>query len=331
MGGDHGVAAIVSGAEGTKEGLRALRISAFLLATAAIFQFIVVGVGGSAGLLADALDNLGDVITTIVLWIAFIATRRAADHRYTFGYQRLEDLAGVFVVLVIWASAIYAGIESYKKLVGEHTPTAIGLGLAAAAFGAVNNEIVARYKIAVGKRINSPPLIADGRHARTDALASVAAFAGLAGVEAGFPEADAIAGLVITAAIAWIAYGASRQVLARLLDAVDPEIIARIESVAVATPGVTGTGRVQARWAGRSLYVTLTVGADPNLTLAAAHEVAEAVHHEIIHEFPGVAQVDVHVDPGDAHGDASHARTHNHPAPERAHDHVHRGDGDHHH
>lgn len=316
MGGDHGVAAIVAGAEGTKEGLRALRISAFLLATAAIFQFIVVGIGGSAGLLADALDNLGDVITTIVLWIAFVATRRAADHRYTFGYQRLEDLAGVFVVLVIWASAIYAGIESYRKLVSDHQPTAIYLGMAAALFGALNNEIVARYKISVGTRINSPPLIADGHHARTDALGSVAAFAGLLGVQLGLPAADALAGLVITAAIAWIAYRASRQVLARLLDAVDPEIIARIEHVAAETPGVTETGRIQARWAGRSLYVTLTVGADPDLTLAAAHAVAEAVHHQIIHEFPSVVQVDVHVDPGDVHGPASHAGTHDHPAPE---------------
>lgn len=324
MGGDHGVTAVVAGAEGTKEGLRVLRISAVLLAAAAIFQFIVVGIGGSAGLLADALDNLGDVITTIVLWIAFIATRRAADHRYTFGYQRLEDLAGVLVVLVVWASAIYAGIESYRKLVGEHSPSAIGLGLAAAAFGAITNEMVARYKINVGRRINSPPLIADGQHARTDALASVAAFAGLLGVNLGFPEADAIAGLTITAAIAWIAYGASRQVLARLLDAVDPEIISRIAHVAEETPGVIDTGRIQARWAGRSLYVTITVSADAALTLAAAHEVAEAVHHQIIHEFPGVAQVDVHVDPGVAHAHDAHPRTHDHPAPspeERGHSH----------
>lgn len=316
MGGDHGVAAVVAGAEGTREGLRVLRISAALLAAAAAFQFVVVGIGGSAGLLADALDNLGDVITTIVLWIAFIATRRAADHRYTFGYQRLEDLAGVFVVLVIWASAVFAGWESYRKLIIEHEPKALGLGMAAAAFGALSNEAVARYKIAVGRRIGSPPLVADGHHARTDALASVAAFAGLAGAQAGMPEADAIAGLVITLAIAWIAYGASRQVLARLLDAVDPEIIARIAHVAAETPGVLDTGRIQARWAGRSLYVTLTVGADPALTLAAAHEVAEAVHHQIIHEFPSVAQVDVHVDPGDVHGEDAHARTYDHPAPD---------------
>ena len=312
MSGTHGVAA-VAGPEGTKAGLRAIRISAAVLAVAAISQFIVVGVGGSAGLFAAALDNIGDVISTIALALAFMAARRAADDRYTFGYQRLEDLAGVVVVMVIWASAGLAAYESIRKLTGHHKPTALGAGFAVAAIGALGNEVVARYKIRVGRSIHSEPLVADGKHARIDALASVAAFAGLLGVNLGWREADPIAGLLITIAIVLIAWDASRHVLARVLDAVDPEIVSSIEHAARETPGVAGLGRIQARWAGRSLYVSLTVAADGNASLAQAHSIAEAVHHHIIHDLPGVAQVDVHVDPWQAHAEDAHRDTAGHP------------------
>jgi cation diffusion facilitator family transporter len=251
-----------------------------------------------------------------------MAARRAADHRYTFGYQRLEDLAGVFVVLVIWASAGLAGWESFRKLSGDHDVTALGWGIGAAALGAVANEAVARYKIAVGRKIGSEPLIADGAHARTDALASIAALGGLVGVRAGLDAADPAAGLAITLAIVWIAYDASRHVLARLLDAIDPEIVEKIAHAAGSTPGVRGVGRIQARWAGRSLYVSLTVAADGSLSLNDAHGVAEAVHHHILHDLPGVAQVDVHVDPEVPHDAEAHPSTADHPVarPER-HDH----------
>jgi cation diffusion facilitator family transporter len=310
--GTHGLAA-VAGPESTKAGLRAIRISAAVLAIAAISQMVVVGVGGSAGLFAAALDNLGDVISTVALALAFMAARRAADDRYTFGYQRLEDLAGVVVVIVIWASAGLAAFECVRKLTGHHRPTALGAGLAVAAVGALGNEIVARYKVRVGRQIHSEPLVADGRHARIDALASIAAFAGLLGVHLGWREADPVAGLLITVAIVAIAWDASGHVLARLLDAVDPQIVSSIEHAARETPGVAGIGRIQARWAGRSLYVTLTVAADGNATLADAHTIAEAVHHHIIHELPGVAQVDVHVDPWQAHAEDAHRATAQHP------------------
>jgi len=323
MGGRHGVAP-VAGPEGTRVGLRVIWISAVVLAITAAAQFVVVALTGSAALFADALDNLGDVITTIALALAFLAARRAADQRYTFGHQRLEDLAGVFIVLVIWTSAGLAAWGAYRKLLGAHEVSAIALGMGAAALGAVGNEAVARYKISMGRRIGSEPLIADGRHARTDALASVAAFAGLLGAQVGFVEADPIAAFVITIAILAIAWDASRHVFARLLDAVDPEIVGQVEHCARETAGVMDVGRIQARWAGRSLYVSLTVAADGELSLADAHGVAEAVHHHIIHDLPGVAQVDVHVDPWAAHAERAHPSTADHPpVPRDDHGHPH--------
>jgi cation diffusion facilitator family transporter len=320
MAGTHH-ASVAVGPEATERGLRAIRIAAVGLALTAGFQLVIFAIGGSAGLLAAALDNLGDVITTAALGLAFVAARRAADRRYTFGYSRLEDLAGVFVVLVIWAGAGIAAFESLRKLTGRHSVDALGWGLAAALTGAVGNEIVARYKMHTGREIDSPALVADGKHARIDALASIAAAAGLIGVRAGWEDADPIAGLVITLAIVAIAWDASRHVLARLLDAVDPALVARIEHLARDTKGVGDVGRVQARYAGRSLYVTVTVAADGALSLDKAHRIGEALHHNIVHELPSVAQVDVHVDPWEAHGARAHAETLDHGANHAEHEH----------
>jgi cation diffusion facilitator family transporter len=306
--------------EETSAGLRAIKISGGVLAASAVLRLSVAAISGSVGLLAAGLDDLGDVLTTIALLIAFVASARAATRRYTFGYQRLEDLAGVLVVLVIWSSVVFASIQAARKLAGHHEVTDLGIAMGAALLGLLANGAIGMYKIRVGRRISSPPLVADGKHALTDALASVVAFGGLIGVRAGFPQADPIAAFVVVLAIAAVGVDAGRNVLTRLIDAVDPEIIHQIEHAAEATEGVADVGRVQARWAGRSLYVTLTVAVDPSLPVAKAHDIAEAIHHHILHDVPGVAQVDVHVDPGEAHGEGAHRRTtaHDDAASEKA-------------
>ena len=329
MAGAHAHPASLTGPEGTREGLRAIRLAAIALGASAIIRLTIAVLSSSVALLAAGLDDLGDVLTTVALSVAFIASRRAADRRYTFGYQRFEDLSGVLVVLVIWSSAAFATYEAATKLSGDHEVTRIGIAMAAAALGLLANGFAGFYKIGVGRRIGSEPLVADGKHALTDGLSSVAAFGGLLGVQLGAPLSDPIAAFVVVAAIVAVAIDATRRVLARLLDAVDPTIVGQIEHIANHVEGVQGLGRVQARWAGRSLYVTLTVAADGNQPLCDAHEIAERIEHKILHDVPGVAQVDVHVDPWEAHGDDAHATTSAHAgdAPRRSlpneHDHLH--------
>lgn len=210
---------------------------------------------------------------------------------------------------MIWASAGFATFEAVSKMTGEHEVSRLGVAMSAAALGLLANGFAGVYKIRVGRRIGSMPLVADGKHALTDGLSSVAAFGGLVAVRAGHPVADPIAAFVVVAAIVAIAVDATRRVLARLVDAVDPTIVGQIEHIAKHTPGVASIGRVQARWAGRSLYVTLTVAADGNQSLGDAHAIAESVTHRILHDMPGVAQVDVHVDPWEPHGEQAHATT----------------------
>ena len=317
MAGTHAHPARLTGAEGTREGLRAIRLSAVALAASAAIRLTIAAITGSVALLAAGLDDLGDVATTVALSVAFVASRRAADRRYTFGYQRVEDLSGVLVVLVIWGSAGFATYEAIAKLAGDHEVTRLGIAMAAAALGLAANGFAGFYKISVGRRIGSEPLVADGKHALTDGLASIAALAGLIGVQAGWQEADPVAAFVVVAAIIAVAVDASRNVLTRLLDAVDPEIVNQIENIVLGTSGVAGCGRVQARWAGRSLYVSVTVAVDGHLPLAEAHAISEAIHHRILHDVEGVAQVDVHVDPWEPHGTEAHSRTADHDEPRK--------------
>jgi cation diffusion facilitator family transporter len=282
---------------GNRAGLRAVQISTAGMLLVALIQFAIAIIGGSAGLFADALHNLGDVLTTVALWIAFIISNRTANQRYTYGYYRAEDLAGIFIVLVIIASAVAGAVESILKLTSGSPPTQLYLSMAAALVGVAGNELLAQYKISVGKRINSVPLIADGQHSRIDGLTSLAAFIGLVFVAFGLPIADPIAGLVITVVILTVVYSTTRSVLQRLLDAVDPHIIPSILDIATKVPGVEAVNDVRARWVGHTLHISMNIEVEAELTLVKAHAIAEEVRHRLYHNINGVSEVIIHTDP----------------------------------
>jgi len=290
-------------------GIRAVVVSSVgLLATFGL-QIAVVWLGQSAALLADAIHNLADVFTSVPLWIAFVLSRRQADRRFTYGYGRAEDLAGVTVVLFIIASSVFAGYQAAQKWF-THTPTThLGLGMAAALIGAVGNEIVATYKIRVGKAIGSAALVADGQHSRADALTSVGAFLGILGVFWGLPWADPLMGLLISMAILYIAWDTGREVFARMMDAIEPEAVEQIERVAGAIDGVHGVDEVRARWIGHRVRIELAIQVDPGLTVAEGHRIAEEVRHELLHHIPRLADAHIHVNPAWEGVDQYHAVT----------------------
>jgi cation diffusion facilitator family transporter len=302
---------------GNRAGLRAVQISTGGMLLVALIQFTIATIGGSAGLFADALHNLGDVFTTVALWIAFVISNRAANERYTYGYYRAEDLAGIFIVLVIIASAVAGAVESIQKLTSGNVPTQIYLSMAAALVGVIGNEALAQYKISVGKRINSVPLVADGQHSRIDGLTSLAAFIGLVGVRFGLRMADPIAGIVITVVIITVVFSTSRSVLQRLLDAVDPRVVPSIIRISQEVPGVEAVTDVRARWVGHTLHVAMNIEVDPELTLAKAHAIAEEVRHRLFHSIDGVSEVIIHTDPTSESGDHHQALAHHLQAAQR--------------
>jgi len=295
---------------GNRAGLRAVQISTAGMLLVSLIQFAIAWIGGSAGLFADALHNFGDVFTTIALWIAFVISNRAANQRYTYGYYRAEDLAGIFIVLVIIASAVASGVESIQKLTSGNVPSQIYLSMAAALVGVAGNEILAQYKISVGKRINSVSLVADGQHSRIDGLTSLAAFVGLLGVLLGFPKADPIAGIIITIVILTVVFSTARSVLQRLLDAVDPHVVPSIIDIASSVPGVEQVTDVRARWVGHTLHVVMNIEVDAELTLSKAHAIAEEVRHRLFHDIKGLSEVLIHTDPSSASGDYHQVMAH---------------------
>ncbi|MGH3167787.1 MAG: cation diffusion facilitator family transporter [Trebonia sp.] len=164
-----------------------------LLATGAI-QAVIVGFSGSVGLLADTIHNLADALTALPIGLAFWAARRRATSRYTYGYGRAEDLAGLAVVGVMAVSAAVAAWQAIDRFVHPHQVTDLPLVAAAGVIGFAGNELAARYRIAVGTRIGSAALVADGRHARADGFTSLAVVAGAAGVALGWQQADPVQG-----------------------------------------------------------------------------------------------------------------------------------------
>jgi len=292
-----------------EQGIRAIVVSSAGLFVTFGLQVAVVWLGRSAALLADATHNLADVFTSIPLWIAFVLSRRQADRRFTYGYGRAEDIAGVAVVLFIVASALFAGYEAGQKWLSRTPTTHLALGMAAALIGAAGNEMVATYKIRVGKAIGSAALVADGKHSRADALTSLAAFLGILGVSLGFPWADPFVGFLISVAILYIAWDAGREVFARMVDAVEPETVEQIERVAARIDGVRGVDEVRARWIGHRLRAELAIQVDPASTVVEGHRIAEDVRHELLHHIARLGDAHVHVNPAWEGTDPHHAIT----------------------
>jgi cation diffusion facilitator family transporter len=295
--------------EASQLGIRTLIISFAGLAVTAALQLVVVLLSSSVSLLGDTLHNFADALTAIPLAIAFTLGRRAATRRHTYGYGRAEDLAGLVVVLLITASLALAAYFAVRRLLHPQDIDHLGLVAAASLIGFVGNELVARYRITVGRRIGSAALVADGLHARTDGLTSLAVLVGAGGVAAGFRLADPLVGLVITVAILGVLRQAAREVFGRLMDAVDPELLDQVEAVIGSTPGVLEVGEVKLRWIGHSLRAECQVAVDPHLTIVQAHQIAEHTEHQLLHEIRRLAAATVHADPYDPDPRAHHATT----------------------
>ncbi|MBI5420586.1 MAG: cation transporter [Deltaproteobacteria bacterium] len=284
-----------------------------VLCLTAVVQAAVAWYSGSVALLADTVHNAADASTALPLWIAFRFARRRPDQRFTYGYGRVEDLAGVIIVVLILLSAVAAGAESIRRFAAPVPVSALGAVAAAAFAGSLGNEAVARYRIRVGKEIGSAALVADGRHARVDGLTSLAVLLGAAGVSLGYPAADPLVGLLISAAILKIVWGTGREVFLRLLDGTDPETVSEIREAAGGAPGVKEVTEVRVRWSGHRMYGEVNLAIDGSLPVSEGHSIATEARHRLMHRLPYLTDATIHVDPVDASGIASHkVASHNH-------------------
>jgi cation diffusion facilitator family transporter len=268
-----------------RQAYRAVAVSAVGLALTGFVELAIALLSGSVALLGDALHNLSDVSTSALVFVGFRASRRLPTERYPYGYERAEDLAGLGVALVIWGSAAFTGFESVSKLLRHGGTGHVGWGIAAAAVGIVGNQLVARYKLAVGRRIRSATLVADAKHSWLDALSSAGAMLGLIGVALGWGWADAVAGMVVTGFICHVGWEVTTDIGHRLLDGVDPDIVTTAETAAATVPGVLHA-HARARWTGRTLRVEVEGFLDPHTPLAAADQTGRRVAAALSSQIP---------------------------------------------
>ncbi|MCW2692848.1 MAG: cation efflux system protein [Mycobacterium sp.] len=300
--------------EADSRGTRALGVSLVGLGLTAAIQAVVVVVSGSVALLGDTLHNVADAATAIPLFAAFVLARRPPNRRYTYGYGRAEDLAGVAVVLAITLSAGAAAYEAVRRLLSPQPVHHLWAVALAGVIGFIGNELVARYRITVGRQIGSAALVADGLHARTDGFTSLAVVVGAGGVALGFDRADPIVGLLITLAILGVLRQAAREVYRRLMDAVDPELVATAERTLAEVPGVREVGELRLRWLGHQLLAEVAVHVDGRQTVAEGHAVTVAAEHALLHALPRLSGALVHADPADSHP-TDHATVAHHKGP----------------
>jgi cation diffusion facilitator family transporter len=303
----HDAADMTDGAlEASRRGMRALWISFGALLATAVAQAVLVTFTGSVALLGDTLHNFADALTAVPLGIAFLLGRRAATRRFTYGLGRAEDLAGLVIVLVITSSAALAAWQAVDRLVNPRDMTHVGWVAAAGVIGFIGNELVARYRITIGRQIGSAALVADGLHARTDGFTSLAVLVAAGGAALGWQWVDPVVGLAISIAIMTVLWGAAREVFGRVLDAVDPNLTLQAEQLVRETTGVRGAGWVRLRWHGHALAAEVDVEVDPDLTVTAAHAIAHDVEHRLIHGLPRLERATVHTHPAGDRGAEQH-------------------------
>ena len=290
----------------SERGIWAIKWSFIGLAVTALLQIVVVVLSHSVGLLADAIHNFGDATTAIPLWFAFMLSRRKPTAKFTYGYGRVEDLAGVAIVLTILVSAVVAGYETVQRFLHPQPVGYLSAVIIASILGFIGNEAVALFRIKIGREIESAALIADGYHARVDGWSSLAVLFGAVGVWLGYPLADPIVGALITIAIAQIVWQSGKAVFFRMLDGVDPKIVEEIRHATTHVRGVAKVSEVRARWLGHRLHAEMNVAVAPEISVEEGHAIAKEVWHEAMHHVRYLSNLVIHIDPMPEAGEAFH-------------------------
>ena len=303
---DHSHGALDPALLTTQRGIWATKWSLLGLLATALFQFGIVLISDSVALLADTLHNFGDAATAVPLWIALTLARKKPTNRFNYGYGRVEDLAGIVIVLAILISGVVVGYESLQGLLSLHKVEHLWAVVVASVVGFLGNEAVAIFRLKIGKEIGSAALVAEGHHARTDGLSSLAVLFGALGVWAGFPLADPLVGLLITTVIFKIGWESGKSLFTRLIDGVDPEVIDEIRHAANHVPGVHDIAEVRVRWIGHRLLAEVNIAVASDLTVDKGHEIAKEVRHQLLHHLRYLSNATIHIDPKTASGEEHH-------------------------
>jgi len=289
----------------TEKGKKAIKVSFLGLAAIASVQVVIALISGSSALLADTFHSLSDAVTAVPLWIAFSIANRKPDKRFTYGYGRAEDVAGLAIVFLILISALFAAYNAIILILEPATIAYVEVVAIAGIVGFAGNEMIAQYRIRTGREIGSAALIADGYHARTDGLTSLAVVLGAIGVWLGYPLADPFVAILITLAILKVFWDSGKLVFGRLMDSVDPEVVDDIVHAIGHIEGVLEIADVKVRWIGHRMHAEITVAVDSGLSVSEGHDITIEVRESLARHVTYLSGTTIHVEPLEAIGKCS--------------------------
>jgi cation diffusion facilitator family transporter len=276
-------------------GLWAVKWSLVGLLITSLLQAVVFWLSGSVALLADLIHNVGDAMTALPLGLAFWAGRWKPTERFAYGYGRLEDLAGVAIVAIIFFSALITAYESIDRFYHPQPLHHLGALAIAALIGFIGNELVAVFRMKVGREINSAALIADGQHALADGLVSLAVLVSAIFVGWGYPWADPAIGLVITGVLLKIVWESGQTIFSRLLDGVEPEVIHELHHAVNHVAEVEAVNSICARWLGHQLHAEIEIAVSGGLSIQAGQAIAEQVRTQLQQHLPYLGCANIRV------------------------------------
>lgn len=264
----------------------------------------LAGIFGNAYvLIADAVESLTDVFSSLAVWIGLRVAARPADASYPYGRGRAETLSAVLVALMLFVAAGSITLESVRQIQTPHqAPAPFTLAVLVAVI--VVKEVMFRFVLTVGEGVESTAIKADAWHHRSDAITSAAAFLGISVAlwcGPGYETADDWAALVAAGIIMINGYSILRPALGEMLDRTpDTGIVTEVRRLAASVPGVLGTHKCFVRKLGLDFFVDLDLQVDGQMTVEASHQLAHQVQNVIRSELPLITKVLIHVEPAKA-------------------------------
>ena len=255
----------------------------------------------SGAMVSDAVHSASDIFSGLIVLIGVKISSRAPDESHPYGHERFECVAALLLSGILALVGGTIGLNAVRDIVSGRAQEmeAPGLlALIAAVVSIVTKESLFWYTRGYAKKYRSTALHAEAWHQRSDALSSIGALIGIAGARMGVPVMEPIASVIIAVFILRVTVRIFRDAVEQMVDhSCSEEVEAAFRETALGQPGVMGVELLRTRMFGNRVYVDLEIAADPGLTLAAAHEIAERVHDAIEQTYPEVKHIMVHVNP----------------------------------
>jgi cation diffusion facilitator family transporter len=284
-----------------------MRISVITMIGNIILSLVKLAAGiaaKSGAMISDAVHSASDVFSTIVVMIGVHIASKEEDEDHPYGHERMESIAAILLALLLLATGCgigWNGLQAIWKAINGNAAELVipgWLALAAAVVSIAVKELMYRATRRVAKRVRSDALMADAWHHRSDALSSVGSFVGIGGAILGFPVMDSVASVVICVFIVRAAWGIAAEAVRKMVDhSADHETEEAMRQMILSHDGVISLKMLKTREFGSKIYMDVIMTADPALTFAKAHDLAEKVHDDIEAGFPAVKHVMVHIEP----------------------------------